>query len=148
MQTLRTFDTKIQSMASVLVPIRYPLSAHSKATLREAAEHARERDADLVVLHVTPYRDTNNVTRRDLKRAVERVVDSGPRTRYHVRSGFLIEETILDEVAAENADVVVIGRSQAGRWRRILRRIADDPDVGRYLRRELDCEVITVRHDD
>jgi nucleotide-binding universal stress UspA family protein len=131
-------------MTSVLVPIRYPLSEFSKTTLRAAARRAREADADLVVLHVVPYHATEDVTRRELKRAAERVVGRLPRARYLVRSGLLVEETILEEVAAENADVVVIGKSQAGRWRRILRRIADDPDVERYLRRELDCEVLTI----
>jgi nucleotide-binding universal stress UspA family protein len=131
-------------MTSVLVPIRYPLSEFSKTTLRAAARRAREADADLVVLHVVPYHATGDVTRRELKRAAERVVGRLPRARYLVRSGLLVEETILEEVAAENADVVVIGKSQASRWRRILRRIADDPDVERYLRRELDCEVLTI----
>jgi nucleotide-binding universal stress UspA family protein len=131
-------------MTSVLVPIRYPLSEFSKTTLRAAARRAHEADADLVVLHVVPYHATEDVTRRELKRAAERVVGRLPRARYLVRSGLLVEETILEEVAAENADVVVIGKSQAGRWRRILRRIADDPDVERYLRRELDCEVLTI----
>jgi len=131
-------------MVSVLVPIRYPLSEFSKATLRAAARRAREANANLVVLHVTPYHANGNVTRRDLKRAVERVVGRLPNARYLVRSGLLIEETILEEVAAENADVVVIGKTQAGRWERILRRIADDPDVERYLRRELDYAVLTV----
>ena len=131
-------------MTSVLVPIRYPLSEFSKTTLRAAARRAREADADLVVLHVVPYHATEDVTRRELKHAAERVVGRLPRARYLVRSGLLVEETILEEVAAENADVVVIGKSQASRWRRILRRIADDPDVERYLRRELDCEVLTI----
>ncbi len=131
-------------MALVLAPVRYPLSEHSKTTLREAAQRAKEAEADLVVLHVMPYHANGTVTRRDLKRAAERVVGRLPRARYLVRSGFLIEETILEEVAAEDADIVVIGKSQASRWHRILRRIADDPDVERYLRRKLDCEVVTV----
>jgi nucleotide-binding universal stress UspA family protein len=143
-ERLRTLDSKSGSMALVLVPIRYPLSKHSKATLRAVADRARESEASLVVLHVTPYHANGDVTRRDLKRAAERVVGCLPNARYLVRLGFLIEETILEEVAAEDADVVVIGRSQASRWQRILRRIADDPDVERYLRQELDCEVLTV----
>ena len=96
------------------------------------------------MLHVTPYHASENVTRRELKRAAERVVGRLPQARYLVRSGFLIEETILEEVAAEGADIVVIGKSQASRWRRVFRRIADDPDVERFLRRELDCKVVTV----
>ena len=46
--------------------------------------------------------------------------------------------------AVEGADVVVIGTAQASRWRRILRRFTDNPDIDRYLRTNLDCEVITV----
>jgi hypothetical protein len=61
-----------------------------------------------------------------------------------VRSGFLVEETILDEVAAEGADYVVIGRKQQGRWRRMLRSIVDEPDVESYLREKLDCTVVTA----
>ncbi len=41
----------------------------------------------------------------------------------------LVEETILDEVAAQDADIVVIGSKQASRWRRMIRRLVDDPDV-------------------
>ena len=84
------------------------------------------------------------MTRTELKAAAERAVDVDVDTRYVVRNGFLVEETILDEAAAEGADVVVIGMKQAGRWRRMLRRLFDDPDVDAYLREHLDCEVVTV----
>ncbi|MFC7154425.1 universal stress protein [Halomarina halobia] len=131
-------------MTLVVVPVRYPLSEHSRATLREGVRIARERDADLTVLHVDLYHDGREVTRLDLKRAVEAEVGPLARARYLVRSGFLVEETILDEVAAEGADVVVIGRKQASRWQRMIRQLMDDPDVERYLRRSLDCELVTV----
>jgi nucleotide-binding universal stress UspA family protein len=128
----------------VLVPIRHPLSSHSERTLEAAVDVARERDADLTVLHVNLYQDGDRVTRTELKAAAERAVDVDVDTRYVVRNGFLVEETILDEAAAEGADVVVIGSKQAGRWRRMLRRLFDDPDVDAYLREHLDCEVVTV----
>jgi nucleotide-binding universal stress UspA family protein len=131
-------------MSIVVVPVRYPLSKHSKTTLREAVRIAEERDADLTVLHVDLYQDGKDVTRSDLKDAVERVVGPVERVRYVVRRGFLVEETILEEVAAERADVVVIGSKQASRWRRMLRRFLDDPDVDTFLREKLDCTVITV----
>ncbi|WP_254545053.1 universal stress protein [Halomarina pelagica] len=131
-------------MTLVVVPVRYPLSAHSRATLREGVRIARERDADLTVLHVNLYQNGREVGRSDLKRAVEAEVGPLSRARYLVRSGFLVEETILDEVAAEGADVVVIGRKQASRWQRMIRQLMDDPDVERYLRRSLDCELVTV----
>jgi nucleotide-binding universal stress UspA family protein len=131
-------------MTLVVVPVRYPLSKHSVATLREAVRIARERDADLTVLHVDLYQDSSGVSRAALKRAAERELGVVDRARYVVRKGFLVEETILEEVAAEDADVVVIGSKQAGRWRRMLNRVLDDPDVESYLREKLDCTVITV----
>ncbi|HKJ58237.1 MAG TPA: universal stress protein, partial [Halobacteriales archaeon] len=99
---------------------------------------------DLTVLHVNLYQNGRQVTRRDLKRAVESAVGSLPRARFAVREGFLVEETILDEVAAERADVVVIGRKQVGRWRSMVRGLMGDPDVESYLKEELDCRIVTA----
>jgi nucleotide-binding universal stress UspA family protein len=131
-------------MTLVVVPVRYPLSEHSLATLRRAIEVADEHDAELTVLHVNLYQSDSRVTRTELKSAVERECGHIERARYVVRSGFMVEDTILDEVAAEGADFVVIGRKQASRWRRMLRRLVDDPDIESFLRRELDCQVITA----
>lgn len=131
-------------MSLVVVPVRYPPSAHSEATLREAVRVAEERDADLTVLHVDLYQNSHGVTRTELKRAVERRLGRLDRARYVVRKGFLVEETILEEIAAEGADVVVIGSKQAGRWRRMLRKLLSDPDIDAFLREKLDCTVITV----
>ena len=131
-------------MTLVVVPVRYPLTKHSRATLSEALTIAEERDADLTVLHVDLYQDSRGVTRAELKRAVEREFGANDRTRYAVRRGFLVEETILDEVAAEDADVVVIGSKQVGRWRRALSRLFDEPDIETFLREKLDCTVATV----
>jgi len=131
-------------MTLVVVPVRYPLSRHSRATLARAIEVAEEHDADLTILHVNLYQDDERVTRTELKAAVESAFGRLGRARYVVRPGFLVEETILDEVAAEGADFVVIGRKQAGRWRRMVRRLIDDPDIEGFLREELDCEVITA----
>ena len=132
-------------MTLVLVPVRYPLSEHSRATLSEAVSIAEERNASLTVLHVNLYQNSGHISRRDLKRAVEAAVGRFENARYLVRTGFLVEETILEEAIAEDADVVVIGEKQAGRWRRMIRRLVDDPDVERYLREELDSEVVTAR---
>ncbi len=131
-------------MTLVVVPVRYPLSKHSLATLRTAIDVAEEHDADLTVFHVNLYQNDGNVTRTDLKQAVEREFGPLENVSYVVRSGFLVEETILDEVASEGADFVVIGQKQAGRWRRAVRRLVDEPDVEEFLRRELDCQVITA----
>ncbi|MFQ3319897.1 MAG: nucleotide-binding universal stress UspA family protein [Natronomonas sp.] len=131
-------------MTLVVVPVRYPLSEHSRATLERAIEVAAEHDADLTILHVNLYQHDRRVTRTQLKKAVEREFGRPERARYVVRDGFLVEETILDEVAEEGADYVVIGRKQASRWRRMVRRLVDDPDVEQFLRSKLDCQVITA----
>jgi nucleotide-binding universal stress UspA family protein len=131
-------------MTLVVVPVRYPLSQHSKATLEEAVRIADERDADLTVLHVDLYQENRGVTRAALKAAVEREFGALDRARFVVRKGFLVEETILEEVAAEGADIVVIGTKQASRWRRMLQRFLDDPDIETFLREKLEATVITV----
>jgi len=107
-----------------VVPVRFPpSSSHSEATLREAAKVAEDRDADLTVLHVDLYQNSGGVSRGDLKRAVEQRIGRLDRARYVVRRGFLVEETILEEIVAEGADVVVIGSKQAGRWRRMVQKL-------------------------
>ena len=133
-------------MTQAVVPVRYPLTEHSRATLAEAIDIAEAEDAALTVLHVNLYQDGSGVTRSQLKEAVEGEFGRLPNTRYVVRRGFLVEETILEEVAAEEADVVVIGKKQVSRWRDMVRRLVDDPDVERFLRDELDCRIVTVSH--
>jgi nucleotide-binding universal stress UspA family protein len=129
-------------MAVVVVPVRYPLSHHSRRTLETAIGVADEHDADLTVLHVDLYQSNGTVTKLALKRTVERTFGPLSNARYVVRSGFLVEETILDEAATEGADVVVIGRKQTGRWRRMVDRITGEPDIGGFLHEQLDCEVV------
>ena len=131
-------------MSRVIVPVRYPLSEHSRGTLAGAIDIAEEREAELTVLHVNLHQEGSRVTRTELKRAVQRAFGHVSNARYVVRSGFLVEQTILDEVAAEDADVVVIGRKQVGRWRRTLRSLLGEPDIEAFLREELDCELVTV----
>lgn len=131
-------------MTLVVVPVRYPLTSHSKSTLAEAIRVSTDRGAELTVFHVDLYQDSSNVTRTELKQAVEAEFGELEAARYVVRRGFLVEETILEEIAAEKADVVVIGSEQASQWRRMLRKLLSDPDIDAYLREKLDCTVITV----
>ncbi|MFW5949760.1 MAG: universal stress protein [archaeon] len=134
-------------MSTVVVPVRYPLSEHSRATLSRAIDVAEERNGDLTVLHVNLYQNNGRVLRSELKAAVEDAFGSLPRTRYVVRTGLLVEETILEEIVAEDADVVVIGEKQASRWRKMIRRLLDDPDIVAYLGDKLDCQVVTATLD-
>jgi nucleotide-binding universal stress UspA family protein len=131
-------------MTEVVVPVRYPLTDHSKRTLAKAIDIATERDGQLTVLHVNQFQTNGSVTRAQLKSAVEREFGRPSNVRYLVRKGMFIEETLLDEIVATDADVVVIGKKQAGRWRRMIRRLVDNPDIEHYLRTELDCDVVTA----
>ena len=134
-------------MTLIVVPVRYPLSEHSAATLREAIALSEDRNAELSILHVDLYQNSRNVTRTDLKQAVEDEFGELDNARYVIRRGFLLEETILEEIVGEQADLVVIGSRQAGRWQRMLRKLRSDPDIGNFLKGELDCTVITVTAD-
>ncbi|WP_122090307.1 universal stress protein [Halalkalicoccus subterraneus] len=131
-------------MTRVIVPVRYPLTTRSKRTFERAMRVAEDDDADLTVLHVNLYQNGHPITRTDLKRVVESEFGRLPNVRYVVRSGFLVEETILDEIAAEDADIVVIGHRQASRWKRLIGRLTRDPDIETFLKNRLDCTVITV----
>jgi len=131
-------------MTQVVVPVRYPPSDHSWETLAEAIRIAAEEEATLTVLHINLYQDTTRVTRSELKQAIEEEFGPLPSARYAVRQGLLVEEAILEEAAAEDADIVVIGKKQASRWRDMVRRLVDDPDIEAFLRQELDCDVVTV----
>ncbi|MFW6376783.1 MAG: universal stress protein [archaeon] len=128
----------------VVVPVRYPLSEHSEQTLQRAFEIADDRGAALTVLHINLYQQGKDVQRTDLKRAVEDRFGHLEDTRYVVRDGFLVEESVLEEVAREGADLVVIGHKQQGRWRRMLDKLFDNPDVEGYLRDRLDIEIESV----
>lgn len=131
-------------MGLVLVPVRYPLSEHSRGTLERAIDIAADREAELTVLHVDLYQNSRRVTWTDLRRAVEDAFGQLPRARYVVRRSFLVEEAILDEAISEEADVVVIGSKQEGRFRRLLRRVFPSPDIDEYLRERYECTIVTV----
>jgi Universal stress protein family. len=131
-------------MTQVVVPVRYPLSRHSRATLSKGIDIADAEDAALTVLHIDLYQNGGRVTRSMLKDAVESEFGALSDTRYSVRRGLLVEESILEEIAIQGADVVVIGKKQVSRWRSMVRRLVDDPDIEQYLRSELDCQVVTV----
>jgi len=131
-------------MTLVVVPVRYPLSEHSQTTLAEAIQIADEEGASLTVLHINRYQNGRQVTRSQLKSAVESEFGRIGDVRYSVRKGLFVEQAILEEIAAEEADVVVIGKKQVGRLRRVIRRVTDDPDIESFLRTHLDCRVVTV----
>jgi K+-sensing histidine kinase KdpD len=131
-------------VSRVVVPVRYPLTEHSRATVTAAHRIAEEEDAELTVVHVNLFQQGQEVSQRALKRAVEGALGRIDGARFVVRRGFVVEETLLEEIAAEDADVVVIGEAQTARWRQMIGRLVDEPNVERYLSEHLDCELVTV----
>lgn len=131
-------------METILVPVRFPLSEHSLRTLREAVELAEERDAELAILHVNLYQNSHEATRLDLKRAVEAEFGRLTNVRYLIDRAFIVEDQILEEIIAEDADVVVLGHKQLSRWRRAINRMLDDPDIAEYLKDHVDVEFVVV----
>jgi len=130
----------------VLVPVRFPLTQNSRATVERALElvAGEDGDAKLVFLHVDLFQNEGEVTRKELRREIERSFDVSA-ARYVVRKGFLVEETILEVAANQEVDVIVIGRTRSGRLRRALRRlIGNDPDVENFLRENLDVRLEVV----
>lgn len=131
-------------MTLVVVPVRYPLTEHSQATLETAIRIADERDGNLTVLHINLYQNTHRVTRSQLRESVEQTFGRLPHTSYSVAGGLLVEETILEEIVSLGADIVVIGKKQASRWRSMIQRLTDDTNIERFLREELDCQIVTA----
>jgi nucleotide-binding universal stress UspA family protein len=134
----------------VLVPVRYPLTKNSRSTVKRALELKNESEHDdgeniqLVFLHVNLFQNEGKVSRKQLRREVEREFETGDAS-YVVRRGFIVEETILDEAASRGADVIVIGRTRSGKLRRALRRlVGNDPDVEEFLRENLDVRLEVV----
>lgn len=134
-------------MTLIVAPVRYPLTKHSRATLAEAIRIADRDTADLIVLHIDLYHSSGQVTRSMLKDEVESEFGVVSNARYTVRRGLLVEESILEEIAAEDADVVVVGKKQVSRWRAMVKRLVDNPSIEQFLRDELDCEVVTAATD-
>lgn len=135
---------------TVLVPIRYPLTDESARTLDAAGRIAADHDdVEVVVVHVDRFQNNEDTETGELTRAIRAVLDDVD-TAVITRRGFFVEEVLLEEAQALEADVIVVGASQTARWRRLLRRLlGNDPAVGTYLRQETsdDVEVVEVDAD-
>ena len=133
---------------TILVPIRYPLTDESTRTLDEAGRIAAEHeDADVVVVHVDRFQHNEATGTVELSHAISAVLDD-VHADVVTRRGFFVEEVILEEAEALEADVIVVGAKQTPLWRRLLRRLlGDDPAIGSYLEAETDDDVEVVEID-
>lgn len=132
-------------MVSVLIPIRYPPSDHSFRTIERGVEIISEhKDGELILLHVNLTQKARRVTRTQLRSAVHQRFSDVP-TYFVVRSGFVLEEAIVDEAASQGVDYVIIGASRSW-WirRKIASLLGIRNDLAVALETELDVEFETV----
>lgn len=132
----------MSEQTTILVPIRYPLTEASSRTLTAAERLAIERaPAELRVLHVNLFQNNERTKPSEILRAISSSTDEIEAT-VSTRRGFMVEEVILAEARAINADVVVVGENQKAAWRRFLSRIAGNtPDIGSFLRQNIGSEI-------
>lgn len=125
----------MSEQTTILVPIRYPLTDQSSQTLAAAGRIAEEQTpADIRVLHVNLLQFNEDIQTTELTQAISSVLD-GVDASVTTRRGFLVENVILEEAAAIDADTIVVGVNQNSRWRRALRRLlGDGPAIGAFLR--------------
>lgn len=120
---------------TILVPIRYPLTARSRQTLEHANRLAGSHDdAHIYVLHVNLFQNGGTTHKAEITAAIAPFFDD--RTpEVLVRRGFLVEEVISAEAAYLDADVIVLGRTRKATWRRLLSRaLGNDPAIATHLR--------------
>ena len=120
---------------TVLVSVRYPLTAQSIQTLEHANQLARSHDdAHLYVLHVNLFQNGGTTHKAEITAAIAPFFDDCT-PEVIVRRGFLVEEVISAEAAYLDADVVVLGRTRKATWRRLLSRaLGNDPAIATHLR--------------
>lgn len=134
-------------MVSVLVPVRYPPSEHSFRTVERGVEiisDDEDEDGELIILHVNLVQKGGRVNRTQLRRAVTQRFSDVP-AYFVVRSGFVLDEAIVDEAVKQGVDRVIIGASKP-RWiqRKIASLLGIRHDLAVALETELDVEFETV----
>lgn len=131
---------------TILVPVRIPLEAGGKDTIRQAIDLASELGgAHLFFLHVNLQYSDGTVTRRQLQHHIEKICGNLSNASYHARDTFFLEEAILAEATLQGVDFVVIGHSRRRRWRRWLaRRLGTSIDLESILETQLNADLVVV----
>ncbi|WP_436343110.1 universal stress protein [Natronorubrum sp. FCH18a] len=98
----------------------------------------------IYVLHVNLFQNGDKTHRNDIRHAISPLFEEHSPTVI-TRSGFLVEETISTEAIELDADVVVIGKSQKPKWRRLLSMlIGNEPAVELHLQEQTTATVEVV----
>ena len=132
-------------ITTILVPIRYPLTAQSTQTLEYAKQIARDhKPSDLRILHVNLIQNNTDARKEEITRAISPLLDE-IKSSVSVQRGFLVEEVIFKEGSRVEADIVVLGKNKKPRWRQVLSRaVGNDPAIDRYLQQNIDAQIEVV----
>lgn len=130
---------------TILAPIRYPLTKASTQTLTFANNLLGLEDkGEIYVLHVNLFQNGDRTRRKDIQQAISPLFEDHT-PNVITRSGFFVEETISTEATEIGADIIIVGRSQKPKWRRLISAlIGNEPAVEAHLREQTNATVEVV----
>lgn len=130
---------------TILAPIRYPLTKASTQTLTFANDLFKSVEkGEIYVLHVNVFQNGDKARRKEIRQAISPLFDECSPSVI-TRSGFLVEETISTEAIELDVDLIIVGKSQKPKWRRLLSTLmGNEPAVESHLREQTDATVKIV----
>ena len=131
-------------MSTTLVAVRYPLTSAGYRTIQRGVELADQEGGSLLVLHVSLLQNKSRISRQELRQSVESELGE-INAHYVVRQGYVLEEALVDEVARQDVDRVLLGQTRRGPIRRRLGRLLGlYPDLEAELRQSLNTTLEVV----
>lgn len=102
-----------------------------------------EEDRFLIILHVPLIQYSKKASRNELRETVYRKFGKVP-VHFVVRSGYVLEEAIIDEAARQQVDRIVIGSKSRTLRGKIALLLGLWTDLKTVLEQELDIEIETI----
>ena len=135
----------MSNKTTILAPIRYPLTKASTQTLSFANDLFESTDkGEVYVLHVNIFQNGDKTRQGEIRQAISPLFEEFTPTVI-TRSGFLVEEIISTEAVELGADVIVVGKSQKPKWRRLVSTlVGNEPAVESHLREQTTATVEVV----
>lgn len=101
-------------------------------------------NGEVYVLHVNIFQNGDKARREEIRQAISPLFKECFPTVI-TRSGFLVEETISTEATEIDADIIIVGKSQKFKWRRLLSTlIGNEPAVESHLQEQTNATVEVV----
>jgi len=126
----------------ILVPIRFPITNQNIRTVKKAKEIA-SNGGYITMLHINLFQHGERVTENELRNEIEGKI-GGIDANYMVREGFVVEESILEEIVKLKPDIVVIGKNQESKLKKIFKKFMYDIDIENFLMKKCDCDIEIV----